>query len=70
MDKPLIISDPGVLGGTPVFGGTLVPIKELTDYLESGFSIDDFLEDHPTVRREQVIEFLEDARIQLCHPPF
>lgn len=70
MERPLIVSDPAVLDGTPVFGGTVVPVKALTDYLEAGFSIDEFLDDHPGVSRDQVIAFLEDARIQLCHPPF
>jgi uncharacterized protein (DUF433 family) len=57
-----VISDPEILGGTPVFSGTRVPVKTLTDYLEGGASIDAFLDDFPTVRREQVIAFLEEAR--------
>ena len=57
-----MISDPEILGGTPVFSGTRVPVKTLTDYLEAGASIDAFLDDFPTVRREQVIAFLEEAR--------
>lgn len=65
MKTPLIISDPGILGGTPVFAGTRVPVKNLTDCLEAGETIDDFLEDFPSVSRAQVIEFLEEARALL-----
>lgn len=65
MKTQLITSDPEVLGGTPVFAGTRVPIKNLTDCLEAGDSIDVFLEDFPSVSRAQVIEFLEEARAQL-----
>lgn len=61
----LIISDPDILDGTPVFAGTRVPVKNLTDCLESGDSIDAFLEDFPTVSRVQVIAFLEAARVQV-----
>ena len=59
MRKPLISSSPDVMGGTPVFTGTRVPVQTLLDYLEGGETIDDFLEGFPTVRREQVIAFLE-----------
>ena len=60
--KPKIISrDPEVMGGTPCFGGTRVPIQTLLDYVEAGDSIDEFLKDFPTVKRAQVIAFLEDA---------
>jgi len=58
----IVVSDPEILGGTPVFKGTRVPVKTLTDYLEQGASIDAFLDDFPTVSREQVIAFLEEAR--------
>jgi uncharacterized protein (DUF433 family) len=64
--KPqLITSDPETLGGIAVFAATRVPVKNLTDYLEGGSSIDEFLEDFPTVSRVQVVQFLEDARAQL-----
>ena len=53
-----------VMGGTPVFTGTRVPIQTLMDYLESGESIDDFLQGFPTVSRKQVIGFLEEAKKQ------
>ena len=65
MKSALIVSNPEILSGTPVFSGTRVPVKNLTDSLEHGHSIDEFLDDFPTVTREQVIRFLEDARIKL-----
>lgn len=65
MKTRLITSDPDILSGTPVFAGTRVPVKNLTDCLEGGDSINEFLEDFPTVSRAQVIEFLEEARAQL-----
>jgi uncharacterized protein (DUF433 family) len=49
------------MGGTTVFAGTRVPLQTLIDYIEGGESIDDFLEGFPTVKREQVIAFLEEA---------
>lgn len=62
MASPLVSASPDILGGTPVFAGTRVPIQTLFDYLEGGESIDDFLQGFPTVRREQVIAFLEEAK--------
>ena len=61
-----IISDPGILGGTPVFSGTRVPFQNLMDYLEAGDSIDLFLYDFPTVSRDQIIAALEEATSDLC----
>ncbi len=58
----LIISDPQVLGGTPVFAGTRVPAQTLIDYLEGGQSLAEFLDDFPTVTREQAIAVLEAAK--------
>ncbi|MGK7887961.1 MAG: DUF433 domain-containing protein [Leptolyngbyaceae cyanobacterium] len=55
----IIHSDPDILGGTPVFVGTRVPIKNLLDYLEAGDSLEVFLDHFPTVSREQVIAVLE-----------
>lgn len=55
----VIQSDPGILGGTPVFAGTRVPVKNLIDYLEAGDSLDTFLEAFPSVSREQAIAVLE-----------
>jgi len=53
------------MGGTPVFRGTRVPVQTLLDYLEAGDSIDEFLAGFPSVTREQVIAFLEDAKDRL-----
>ena len=61
MENALVTSSPDVLGGTPVFTGTRVPVQTLVEYLEGGETIDDFLKGFPTVRREQVIAFLEQA---------
>lgn len=58
---PIITASPDILSGTPVFTGTRVPVQTLIDYLEGGDSIDDFLEGFPSVKREQVIAFLEEA---------
>ncbi|HZA02868.1 MAG TPA: DUF433 domain-containing protein [Hyphomicrobiaceae bacterium] len=59
MSKSVVSSTPDVMGGTPVFPGTRVPVQTLLDYLEAGDSIDDFLEGFPTVTREKVVAFLE-----------
>lgn len=53
------------MGGTPVFAGTRVPVQTLLDYLEAGDSIDEFLEGFPSVSREHVVEFLEQAKDRL-----
>lgn len=53
------------MGGVPVFAGTRVPVQTLLDYLEAGESIDDFLAGFPSVTREQVIAFLEQAKNRL-----
>ena len=63
--KPPISTAPDVLGGTPVFAGTRVPVQTLLDYLKAGESIDDFLEGFPSVSRDQVIAFLEMAKDRL-----
>lgn len=60
--ESVISVDPEVLGGTPVFKGTRVPIQTLTDHLEAGDSLDKFLDDFPSVTREQAIIFLEEAK--------
>jgi len=54
--------DPEIMSGAPCFAGTRVPIQHLIDYLEGGDSIEDFLEGFPTVSREQVVAFLEEAK--------
>lgn len=53
--------DPEIMSGTPCFAGTRVPARTLIDYLESGDPLDDFLEDFPTVSREQAVALLEEA---------
>jgi len=58
----IVNRDPDIMGGEPVFAGTRVPIKNLTDYLEGGDTLDTFLDHFPTVRREQAVAFLEAAR--------
>ena len=61
----VIHSDPDILGGTPVFIGTRVPIKTLLDYLAAGDSLDEFLDHFPSVSREQAIATLELAKEML-----
>jgi len=61
MDKPIISVSSEVMGGTPVFAGTRVPVQTFLEYIEGGQSIDDFLEGFPSVSREQIIAFLEEA---------
>ena len=58
----VIHTDPEILGGTPVFVGTRVPFQALLDYLEGGHPLSDFLDDFPTVTREQAIAALEQAK--------
>ncbi len=59
----IIIKDPNVLGGEPIFRGTRVPFKILTDYLEGGDTLDQFLEQYPTVAREVAVAAIEEARL-------
>jgi len=54
-----------VMGGTPVFAGTRVPIQTLIDFLMAGDTIDDFIEGFPTVSREQVVEYLKQAEVEM-----
>jgi len=63
--NPLITSTPDILGGTPVFDGTRVPVEALIEYLEGEQTIDEFLDGFPTVTREQVIAFLEEAKVRM-----
>ncbi|MCC7126048.1 MAG: DUF433 domain-containing protein [Acidobacteria bacterium] len=60
--SPVVHSDPDILGGTPVFVGTRVPVQSLFDYLEAGDTLDEFLRQFPSVRRDQAIDALELAR--------
>lgn len=61
----VVHSDPDILGGTPVFVGTRVPVQALIDYIEGGHPLDEFLDDFPTVSREQAIAALEQAKALL-----
>ncbi len=71
MKSSRVLVDPEILGGTPVFVGTRVPIRILFEHLEAGDSLEVFLEDFPSVSRTLAIEVLEDARASLvpdAHP--
>ena len=61
MTDKLIDRNPDILGGTPVFSGTRVPVRILMEHLEAGDRLDEFLEDYPTVSRDQAIALLERA---------
>jgi uncharacterized protein (DUF433 family) len=65
MKQPILTRTPDVMGGTPVFSGTRVPVQTLLEYLEAGESIDYFLEGFPSVTRFQVVAFLEEAKDRL-----
>ena len=60
--EQLVQRNPNILGGTPVFAGTRVPIKNLTDYLAGGYTLEEFLDDFPTVKREQAEGLLEQMK--------
>jgi uncharacterized protein (DUF433 family) len=64
----ILRSDPEIMGGADVFTGTRVPVQNLVDYLEGWESIDDFLAGFPTVKRAQVIGFIEAAKDSLLAP--
>ena len=68
MKRAVICRSPDIMGGTPVFCGTRVPVQTLLDYLEAGDSINEFLAGFPSVTRQQVIEFLEAAKDRLIEP--
>jgi uncharacterized protein (DUF433 family) len=63
--KDVVHSDPEIMGGTPVFVGTRVPLQNLIDSLEGGESIEDFLDGFPSVKREQVIAVIEAAKLRM-----
>ena len=66
MDKAsVIVSDREILGGTPCFRGTRVPVDSLIDYLEAGDTLDEFLDNFPSVSREAAIAALEEAKTVL-----
>ena len=71
MKSPRVITDPEILGGTPVFIGTRVPVRIIFEHLEAGDSLEVFLEDFPSVSRELAIQVLEEAKMALtldAHP--
>ncbi len=63
--KSLITTDPEILGGTPVFSGTRVPVESLFKYLEGNYTLDEFLECFPTVTRDMAVEVLERSESAL-----
>lgn len=71
MESPRVVTDPEILGGTPVFVGTRVPVRVLFEHLEAGDSLEVFLQDFPSVSRQLAVQVLEDARAALtsdAHP--
>ena len=71
MKSPRVISDPDILGGTPVFIGSRVPVRIIFEHLEAGDSLEVFLGDFPSVSRVLAIQVLEDAKMALvldAHP--
>jgi uncharacterized protein (DUF433 family) len=65
----LIIRSKDILGGTPVFAGTRVPVQALIDYLKRGHTLDEFLNDFPTVHKEQAEAALDIAKVALVSEP-
>jgi uncharacterized protein (DUF433 family) len=66
MDRSMIVhSNPEILGGVPVFVGTRVPVRSLLAYLEGGETLEEFLDNLPTVSREQAVGFLEESASRL-----
>lgn len=63
--ESVILSDPEIMGGTPCFRGTRVPVDSLIDYLEAGDSLDEFLDNFPSVSREAAVSALEEAKALL-----
>jgi len=66
MSKKIVSSSQDIMGGTVVFDGTRVPVQTFTEYIEGGHTIDDFLDGFPSVTREQLIAFLEEARKEIA----
>ncbi len=63
--RAIVVVNPEIMSGTPCFAGTRVPVRSLLDYLEGGDTLDEFLEQFPTVSRQQAIAFLEQASKEL-----
>jgi uncharacterized protein (DUF433 family) len=66
--QSVVVSDPKIMGGTPCFRGTRVPVDSLFDYLEAGECLDEFLDNFPSVSREAAIAALEKAKALLTSP--
>jgi uncharacterized protein (DUF433 family) len=66
VDTQIISRSANILSGTPVFAGTRVPVQTIIDYLAGGHSLNEFLDDFPTVQREQALELLEQIKRQLA----
>lgn len=66
---PGVHSDPDILGGTPVFVGTRVPVRALLDYLEHDRPLAEFLDDFPTVEKAMALGVLEHMKQLVCHAP-
>jgi len=66
--ESVIVSDPEIMGGTPCFRGTCVPVDSLIDYLEAGDTLDEFLDNFPSVSREAAVAALEEAKAVLTSP--
>ena len=66
--QSVVVSDPEILGGTPCFRGTRVPVDSLIDYLEAGDSLDEFLDNFPSVSRDAAVAALEEAKVLLTSP--
>jgi uncharacterized protein (DUF433 family) len=65
VETQIISRSPNILSGTPVFAGTRVPVQTIIDYLAGGHSLDEFLDDFPTVQREQALELLQQIKERL-----
>lgn len=65
VETEIVSRSPNILSGTPVFAGTRVPIETIFDYLAGGHTLNEFLDDFPTVRREQALELLSQIKQQL-----
>ena len=65
VETEIVSRSPNILSGTPVFAGTRVPVETIFDYLAGGHTLDEFLDDFPTVRREQALELLAQIKRQL-----
>jgi uncharacterized protein (DUF433 family) len=66
VETQIISRSPNIMSGAPVFAGTRVPVQTIIDYVAGGHSLDEFLDDFPTVRREQALELLQQIKEQLA----